>query len=127
MPQVAEGSTLVFDSDVAFSGSTPGGPGPWLRATFDDAAAGAEYDVRLTLEALSLTGNEFIRNWAFSLNPAINPTQLTFADVNVAAVGDVLPTPTTGTDHWQADGDGKYDVHFAVPDGQHNNNRFKDG
>ena len=124
VPRVAEGSTIVFVSDVAFSG-TPDGPAPWLQATFDDAAVGAGFDVRLTLEAQGLTGNEFVRDWGFNLNPAINPAQLTFGDFDLTDVGgNGNVAYSTGTNGW-ATGGGLYDIHFAFPPA--NADRFEDG
>lgn len=32
----AHGTTLSFNLDLVFSGDSPEGPAPWLRATFDD-------------------------------------------------------------------------------------------
>ena len=117
-PTTASATQIVFDFDVRFSNTVnPGGPGPWLRATLDDAAAGAGFDVRLTMETIGLTGTEYISDWGFSVDPAkvSNPGTLTFNKVNVLALSPGDVTITTGVDHWQADGDGKYDIRFAFP------------
>jgi PEP-CTERM motif len=105
----AEATTLTFDFSTQFSNLTfPGGPAPWIRAVFDDTAAQVGYDVRLTITTLGLTGNEFITETDFSLNQLISPLNLTY--VEVTDPNGALGVISFGTDAFQADGDGKYDM-----------------
>lgn len=127
-PTTAAASTLVFDSTIQFSnGVLPGGPAPWLRATFDDTAAGPGYDVRLTLQAIGLTGSEFVSAWGFNLNPALgNPAgNVSVAFVNTADVGNGASV-TIGTDCCAEDGAGLYDVEVDFPTAA-GPNRFNNG
>jgi hypothetical protein len=110
---VSQGSatTLTFDYNIEFSEGTPlAGPTPWLRATFDDAVGPG---VRLTMRTLGLTGSEFVSEWLFNLNPALNPTQLTFTAVPIP--GSVPNSINTGVDASPADGGGYYDILFDFP------------
>lgn len=112
LPQSAHAATLTFEYNVQFSNPTfPGGTPPWLRATFDDEAAAAGYDVRLTLEVLNLTATEFTSNWWFNLDPALNPANLAFnaVDVSDATVDSI----TSIANCCNADGGGLYDIRFA--------------
>jgi hypothetical protein len=108
----AQATVLTFYLCYEFSGATPPeGAGPWLKATFDDF--GGTGTVRLTMEAIGLTDQEFVSEWSFNLDPALDPTTLSFAGVNTAAVG--ATTISTGVDAFQADGDGSFDIMFDFP------------
>jgi len=108
----AEATSVVFDLDIEFSGATPpAGAAPWLRATFDDF--GGTGTVDLTMTALNLTGTEFINSWYFNLNPLLDPTLLTVANVDLSAVGS--SSVSLGADMFKADGDGLYDILFGFP------------
>jgi hypothetical protein len=111
IPQAAAATSLTYDFNVQFSnGTLPGGPGPWVRATFDDTLASAGYDVRMTLETLGLTGTEFITETDFSVKDAIDPTNL--AAIVISGTNGALTTADIafGVNAFQADGDGRYDV-----------------
>jgi hypothetical protein len=104
-------ASLIFDSSIEFSGATaPSGAPPWLRATFDDG--GKAGSVMLTFEALNLTGDEFVSELHFNLDPTLDPTLLTFGPITKFGSFDD-PTISTGADAFKADGDGKYDLQFA--------------
>src|SRR6266481_855639 len=68
-------SSITYDFDHTFSGVSPAGPTPWLTAVFSDSGANS---VQLTLAAPGLTGSEFVKQWYFNLNPALNASQLNF-------------------------------------------------
>lgn len=69
---------VTYDYAVEYSGATPpAGAQPWLRATFDDE--GSAGSVKMKLETLNLVGTEFVRTWAFNLDPALDVTQLSFS------------------------------------------------
>jgi MYXO-CTERM domain-containing protein len=101
-------TTVTYDLSVEFSGATPpAGAAPWLRATFDDG--GGAGSVTLTLAAVNLVGGEFVSDWDFNLDPALNPASLSFsAPTKTGTFGD--PVITFGVDAFQADGDGRYDI-----------------
>ena len=105
-------TSVTFDLDIEFSGATPpAGTAPWISATFDDVVSPGF--VRLTMSANNLVGTEFIDDWLFNLDPALDPTALTFAPIsNAASVPNGI---STGVDAFHADGDGKYDILFDFP------------
>lgn len=111
---------LAFDYDIVFSGDTPGGSPPYLTAVFDDTAAAAGYDVRLTMSAMNLVvGVESVEHWYFNLNPTLDSTLLSFNAVDVV---DSNPENDkgqngiyTGNNAFQANGDGTYDILFDFP------------
>lgn len=104
----ASAATLTIDLDFEFSGGAdPAGTPPWLRATFSDVAGGG---VELTLTSLLQGPTEFIADWDFNLDPALDPTALDFAFQSGGTF--TQPTITTGVNAFQADGDGKFDIEF---------------
>lgn len=125
----AHAAMLTFGLDIEFSGGTaPGGPTPWVQATFDDSFGGPN-TVRLTMSATNLQGGtsgENIALFQFNFDPALDPTQLVFS-----AVGTPGSTPNainTGVNAFQADGDGMFDIQFDFPPPPGNGNaRFTGG
>lgn len=113
----ASAGILVFDLGIVFSSSPPAGSAPWLRATFDDF--GGTGTVRLTMEAIGLTGNEIVSEWSFNLDPSLNPTTLTTNYVSNPSGDPTLNTLSLGNNAFQADGDGNFDIlfDFAPPPG----------
>ena len=112
----AKASTLTFDFATQFSnGTLPGGPAPWVRATFDDAPSGGfalpGANMRLTINTGGLTGSEFITETDFNINPLL-------AGITLQVVAQISGTPgilnsfNTGVNAFQADGDGIYDLTF---------------
>jgi hypothetical protein len=112
----ASAAIISFDLDHEFSGATPpAGPAPWLRITFDDF--GGVGSVRVTMQAIGLTGDEFVGGWYFNFDPALNaalhlPSPLPNPNI-------VFNSISAGNNVFQADGDGLYDflVDFAPPPG----------
>ena len=95
-------ATLVITLDQVFSGFTPGGSGPYLKATFEDVIGG----VKLTLDDLGLSTGEKISEWDFNTSNLAGISKITYdSGVKAKSVG-------TGSDKFQADGDGKYDISF---------------
>lgn len=114
---VSQASIISFDLDVAYSGGMPpGGTAPWLTATFDDG--GTPGSVTMTLAENSLTGGEFLFNWLFNLDPALDPGDLIFSGLTKTGKFDD-PIISLGIDAFQADGDGMFDIkiEFANSDG----------
>lgn len=109
-------ATLTFGLDVEFSGGTaPGGPTPWVTASFDDSFGGPN-TVRLTMSAANLlggSGGENIALFHFNFDPVLDPTQLVFTAIsNATAVPNAI---NTGVDAFVADGDGRFDIQFDFP------------
>ena len=110
LPLAAGALTLTLEYDIEFSGATPpAGESPWLEARFDDG--GTPGSVELKLEAGGLTADEFVSNWYFNLDPALNPLSLG----PFTQVGDLSEDPQWtvqgfGVDAFKADGDGLYDI-----------------
>ena len=108
-PLPGQAAIVTYDLCVEFSdGTSPAGPAPWLRAAFDDD--GDTGSVTLTMEDLNLTGTEFVSEWYFNLDPALDPTGL-IINFSAGQSGAV----STGTDSFKADGDGLYDILFSFP------------
>ena len=109
----AQAATLTFGLTVEFSGgTTPAGTPPFASATIDDAFGGPN-GVRLTMSAANLVGTESIVGWYFNFDPALDPTQLSFAVVGTpgSSPNDIL----TGANAFMADGDGNFDILFDFP------------
>jgi len=107
----AASATLTFYYCEEFSGATPpAGPAPWLSASFTDQGGGV---VRLTMSTFGLVGSEFANTWMFNLDPTLTAGSLNFAVV--AGNGSVPNAINLGTDAFQADGDGLYDIEFDFP------------
>lgn len=112
VPAAASAALLSFDLGFEFSGGTdPAGPSPWATATFDDDT-GNPNTVDVTLSTAGLVADEFISNWVFNFDPALDPTLLTFAVVdNSASAAGV----NFGVDAFKPDGDGFFDIEFDFP------------
>lgn len=117
-----QATIIGYALSVEFSGATPPeGVAPWLTATFDDANTPGS--VELTLEATNLTDKEFVFEWSFNLDPALDPNMLVFSSPSkTGAFAD--PVINTGADAFKADGDGLFDVRIDFSNGGGSNNRF---
>jgi hypothetical protein len=100
--------------NFTFTGTAAANPVP-LTLTLQDGLA--PNTVRLTLDATNLSGNEFVSGWYINLNPAFDPSQLTFSFVSNPLPPGVftLSGIQTGTNAFKADGDGFYDILFSLP------------
>lgn len=97
-----------------YSGNSPVSPqSPWLQATFEDIAGGK---VRLTMEALNLTGSEFVGIWTFNLNPAYSPSDLFFdqavTDPGQAEAEAIRHNPTG--QNYKAGPEKHFDIKFEM-------------
>ena len=113
---------VSFDMTVAWNGPSPGGVTPWLNATFDDQ--GTAGDVILTITGTNLTSTEKVDEWYFNLDPTLDPDQLVFSSPpNKSGSGAAPwfddPAITTGSNAFNADGDGWFDLvlGFETADG----------
>ena len=109
-PSSAQAASVTFETSIEFSGGTPPAAAvPWLTATFDDGGSAGSVD--LSLETTNLTGSEFVFEWLFNLDPALNLNSLNFsAPTKIGAFTD--PAINTGVDAFMADGDGFFDIQF---------------
>jgi hypothetical protein len=102
-------ATLILPLNLIFSGLTPPCSSPWGTATFTDVGSNK---VELTLQAnLSSCGGAFISKWYFNLDPALNPSSLSFSFVSKSGTF-TNPSISTGVNAFKADGDGKFDIRF---------------
>lgn len=102
----ATAASVTFELDYTFSGTSPTGPAPWLRATFTDYPGGDA--VQLKLESLLDGAGEFLgsKGWYFNLNPTRDPTSLTFTLLSGDGADDIL----LGRNAYRAGGDGYFDI-----------------
>jgi hypothetical protein len=115
-------SDFIYEYNYVYTGAAPASSPPWVSAFFEDVSPGT---VNLTISNLALTGGEFVSEMDFNLNPAMVPTNLMFA--NIGGSGDfILPTITTGSNQFMADGDGKFDIMFSFSTTDGSGNRFSD-
>lgn len=96
-------ATVTYNFGDVSAGTAPAGTAPWLQAVFTDAAMPAN-TVQLTLSAGNLVGTEFVSNWYFNLNPALDPTALSFS------LSGSNPSVQTGKNAFKAGPTGKYDL-----------------
>jgi hypothetical protein len=111
-------STITYDFGQVSSGSAPVGNAPWLQAVFTDTSMPAN-TVQMTLTAGSLLGSEFVSCWYFNLNPALDPTALSFS--LAGSTGSFAnPSIQTEANGFKAGPDGKFDVllGFSTANGQ---------
>ena len=101
------GSAAVYEPYLEFSGAAPSGPGPWLSVVFDDDGTAGSLD--FTLEAVGLTGTEFLSKLYFNLDPSLDPCDLSFSGLTKTGQFDD-PKFSTGADKWNVAGSGRYDV-----------------
>jgi hypothetical protein len=104
----AQAAGLVFTFDNVFSGTAPAGSPPWVQASLLDLSPGT---VSLTITNTGLSSAEKTTELYLNLDPSLSPTALHFSVVGGTA-GVTAPAPSTGTDSFKADGDGKYDILF---------------
>jgi hypothetical protein len=104
---------VTFNLNQEFSGGqAPGGPPPWLTATFTQNGAN---HVTLTLSASGLTGTENVSEWDFNVTDAF-VLNLTFSSETKSGTFNT-PTISQGLNAFKADGDGKYDISFGFTTG----------
>lgn len=108
----ARAALLTLDLSVEFSsGVDPEGVSPWVTATFDDSFGGAN-TVRLTMSNTNLVDQEFVSEWSFNFDPALDPTLLSIFSVDIGAS---TPGVSAGANLFKADGDGFFDILFDFP------------
>jgi hypothetical protein len=107
----ASASTLVYEFTDSFGSVTPDGPAPWLTAVFDDGDTAGSVSLTLTVAATVTTAD--IKEVYFNLNPLLDATNLSFTATG--GTGPFWVSWSTGTNAYQADGDGIYDIFLQLP------------
>jgi hypothetical protein len=97
--------SLTYEYSSVFSGGTPSGTPPWMKATFAQGSDGNT--VMLTFADINL-GSQKVGEWDFNLNPLIDPANLTITNQS----GVLAKSVSQGTDAFKADGDGYFDIYF---------------
>ena len=113
LPTAARASTLTITLDQVFSGNTPNSSSPYLIATFLDGAnciggACAAGTVQLLLTSSLEAAGEFVTEWDF--NSLVLPLTITQVNGPTASI-------STGSNAFQADGDGLYDISIVFLSG----------
>jgi hypothetical protein len=118
VPATASAGTFSGSLTQVFSGNVPDSTSPYLTFTFYDnvgtadcgAACGAN-QVKLVLTASLEDGDEFVTEWDF--NTLLSITSI----VNTSITGATAPSISIGSNSFQADGDGLYDIMFSFVSG----------
>jgi hypothetical protein len=72
--------SLEFDLDNMYAGTVaPSATLPWVKATFTDIDA---THVSLKLDAVGLVSSEFVSEWAFNIDPQIDPSTVSFTQTS---------------------------------------------
>jgi len=120
-----QASIVEFELSSEYTGGTaPSLPPPWLTATLDDG--GTPGSVALTLANTNLAGEEFVSEWSFNLDPALDVTALLFS---APAKTGLMDDPTIGlsADAYKGAGDGYFDILIDFATSNNDNNRFGAG
>jgi hypothetical protein len=116
--------TINLDAVMDDSLTPPQGTPPWLTLTFTDLASNS---VRADFTATDLTGSEFVSEWFFNLDTALDPTLLTFTPIIPVTGAFTLPTIFAGTDAYKANGGGYYDLKLVFDTSGGSPARFTSG
>jgi hypothetical protein len=104
--QSANAATITFTPSTEFSGSGASFSGTITYTLTDEAGA-----VRLTMTWLPATNTtEFMSGAYFNLDPALNPLNLSFSPGVGTCTNCAVSQIATGTNAFQADGDGSFDI-----------------
>jgi hypothetical protein len=105
----ASAGTITFNLTDEFSNaSDPQGPQPWLTATFTDNALG----VLLTMNATNLVNQEFVHDWVFNFNDALDLNALSI--VHQSGATSVV---TKDEDNVKLSPSEAYDIKFDFANG----------
>lgn len=102
---------ILYQFNNVFSGNVPpGGPAPWIDATFQTQSNG----VQLTINNAGLSGGEFLSELDFNLNPNYSASAIQGLQFGLVASNGNFGASSivTGEDIKKADGDGYYDINF---------------
>lgn len=114
-----QAGTVTFNYDVVFSAGSvaPDGPAPYLTATFDDGNTPGSVNLAMTISAD--VGGADVDDLYFNFDPSLDLNALTFlydgSSTGPAAAGGGNNGIFVGSDAFQADGDGLFDINFNFP------------
>jgi hypothetical protein len=111
----ADNSSLQYNLNVKFSGASPKGSAPWLKAVFNDNNVNNSNPnkVLLTMTASNLVLTEGIRMWCF--NFTLNTSELTFSHVSGPKAVEI-----DKKGDYNAGGGGFFDFRFIFSDDEFN-------
>jgi hypothetical protein len=117
----AHASTVTFNLGTVFSDGSvaPDGPAPYATVTLDDG--GVTGQVNMTASVSADVGQAFMVQLYLNLDPALDVTLLSFSYVAGLSDGPDAENGKggngifVGTDAFQSDGDGAYDILFDFP------------
>ncbi len=127
---IAHGAILNIPMTVQYSGTAPAGPvtpHPWVRAYLDDSAQNGT--LKLWLENLGLTDDEFLSKAYLNLKSDYDVTQLEFTDFHMDTGTFDAPSINLGQDTFTAGGGGKHDIEliFSTSNANQGAKRFGAG
>ena len=108
-----QAATVSFDYTESFGAVSPDGPSPWATAEFNDF--GGVGSVQLTMNVALGVNLADVTAMYFNLDPALDATSLGFNRDSGTGPTSANTSIQTGTDAFQADGDGRYDILFDFP------------
>lgn len=112
-------ATLTFNYDQVFSSGAvaPVGPSPYLTAILDDGDTPGS--VTLTMTVATTVGVAAVDDMYFNFDSSLDLNQLLFAydqsSSGPAAAGQGNNGIFVGSNSYQADGDGLFDIRFNFP------------
>lgn len=108
----AQSAIISYDLDFEFSGgSEPAGTPPWVTVNFNDFDTPGSVD--LTISTNGLVSTEIVNSFYINFDPSLDLGQLVFTpNAGNTAVANSI---STGTNAFQADGDGQFDILFDYP------------
>jgi len=109
----ANAATVVYEYNISFGETSADGPAPWAVATFDDG--GSAGSVTLSIETAVTSGEADFSEFYFNLNPLLDATNLSFLRTGGSGPTAANISWETGTNAFQADGDGIYDILLDLP------------
>jgi hypothetical protein len=113
VPISSPAATVTFSYTENFTPVPPEGPAPYALAIFDDG--GATGTITLTMSVAATVGTADITALYFNLNPALDPTLLSFTRTGGDGPSASDTVILTGIDAFRAGGDGFYDILFDFP------------
>lgn len=128
MSERVTGTTYNLSQTYGADSVAPAGSKPWLTLTTTTLSGANAGKVQLEFYASGLTGPEYVDEWYLNIDPAINPTNLSFGSA-VKTGSFSLPTINLGTDSYKAGPDGRFDIKllFSTSNAGGGVNRFTAG
>lgn len=108
----AQAATVTFEYTQSFGAVAPDGPAPYATATIVDTGVDT---VTLTMSVAATVNLADVTAMYFNLDPALDPTLLSFNRIGGTGPTAAQTTINTGVDAFRADGDGFYDILFDFP------------